>query len=143
MKPSIEALKQALKDKGVSLSHQRLMVLAYLRDHTTHPTADEVYTALKPELSTLSKTTVYNTLRVLADSGLVKTLTIQGHETRFDLKDVDHGHFKCLACGEIYDVPMDLGALVPGSLEGWDVRETDVHFKGVCPECANKIREDE
>ncbi len=136
MKPSIEALKQALKEKGISLSHQRLKVLEYLCRHPSHPTADELYTALKGDIATLSKTTVYNTLRVLADSGLVKALSIEGNETRYDLKDREHGHFKCLSCGAVMDVPMDMAALVPGALSGWDVRETDVFFKGVCPQCA-------
>lgn len=138
MKQTIETLQQALREKGVNPSHQRLKVLEYLCQHPSHPTADEVYQALKPELSTLSKTTVYNTLRVLVESGLVRAISIEGNEARFDLKDMDHGHFKCLSCGQIFDVPMDTGALVPGALKGWDVRETDVHFRGLCPDCAVK-----
>jgi Fur family peroxide stress response transcriptional regulator len=142
MKPSIEALRQALKEKGVNPSHQRLKVLEYLYLHPIHPTAEEVYAALKPELATLSKTTVYNSLRVLADSDLVRTLNMDGNETRFDLTDIDHGHFKCLSCGAIIDVPMDTRNIVPGMLDGWDVRETDVHFKGVCPECASTSKKE-
>lgn len=138
MKPGIDALRQALKDKGLSLSHQRLKVLEYLCLHPSHPTADEVYLALKPEIATLSKTTVYNTLRALAEAGLVRHLNIEGNEARFDLKDTEHGHFKCLRCGAIFDVPMDMGRLLPFTPSGFQVQETHVHFKGVCPECASK-----
>lgn len=137
MKPSYEALKNALKEKGVGLSHQRLKVLEYLSDHPTHPTADEVYSELKQNIPTLSKTTVYNTLKVLVESGLVRTLGIEGHQARYDLKDIEHGHFKCLGCGQIFDVPMDVDSLMPGFLSSWEVRETEVHFKGHCPECAS------
>lgn len=137
MKPSIEALKQALKEKGIGLSHQRLQVLDYLCRHLCHPTADEVYLALKRDMPTLSKTTVYNTLRLLAEAGLVKALSIEGNETRFDIRGREHGHFKCLSCGAIADVPLDMPALSPGFLSGWEVRETDVFFRGRCPACAS------
>lgn len=135
MKPSFDALKQQLKDRDISLSHQRLKVLAFLWRSRGHPTADEIYLALREEIATLSKTTVYNTLRVLEESGMVRAIGIEDHETRFDLSPPDHGHFKCLSCGRVSDVPMDIKALFPKAMDRWRVDETSVHFRGLCPDC--------
>ena len=72
-------------------------------------------------------------MALLAEAGLVKALSIEGNETRFDIRGREHGHFKCLSCGAITDVPLDMPALSPGFLSGWEVRETDVFFRGRCP----------
>ena len=63
---------------------------------------EQIYTVLHKEIPTLSKTTVYNTLNTLIDAGLVKLITIDENETRYDIDTTTHGHFKCESCG-IYD----------------------------------------
>jgi hypothetical protein len=71
MKPIFEDIKQELKKKNINLSHQRLKVLEYLTQNRSHPTVDQIFTDLQKEMPTLSKTTVYNTLRMLEQiSGL-------------------------------------------------------------------------
>lgn len=63
---------------------QRIAIMEYLMTHRTHPTVDEIYTALSPSMPTLSKTTVYNTLRLLAEHGAVLELDMDSRNTRFD-----------------------------------------------------------
>lgn len=108
MKLTLENLKQELKEKNVSLSHQRLKILEYLVENRIHPTVEQIFSDLQKDMPTLSKTTVYNTLRLLAKSGLVKVITIEEKEARFDIDTRDHGHFKCESCGRIYDFPIDI-----------------------------------
>ena len=57
-------------------------------------TVDQIFTELHKNISTLSKTTVYNTLRVLVEAGLVRVITIEDNETRYDINIENHGHFK-------------------------------------------------
>lgn len=135
MEPSFDALKQRLKDRNISLSHQRLKILEFLSQSRSHPTAEEIYLALKKDMVTLSRTTVYNTLRVLEEAGMARALGIEDHEARFDLSPSDHGHFKCSSCGKVSDVPMDIKALFPKAMNHWQVDETSVYFKGICPDC--------
>jgi Fur family peroxide stress response transcriptional regulator len=59
-----EDLKEKLKKKNINLSYQRLKVLEYLTQVRTHPTVDQIFTDLQKDISTLSKTTVYNTLKL-------------------------------------------------------------------------------
>lgn len=135
MRPTFEDLKQELTDKKIYLSHQRLKVLEYLTQNTCHPTVDRIYTDLQKEISTLSKTTVYNTLRVLVEAGLVRTVTIEDNEARYDIECKNHGHFKCDSCGEIFDFHIDMDTLNSYDLEGFSINDKKVYFKGVCNSC--------
>ncbi|MGI5927327.1 MAG: transcriptional repressor [Syntrophomonadaceae bacterium] len=87
MDPTFENLKQELKKKNISLSFQRLKVLEYLTQNRCHPTVEQIFTELQKDIPTLSKTTVYNTLRILAEAGLVKVITIDERESRYDSLD--------------------------------------------------------
>lgn len=65
-----------LLDHQIKPSVQRIAIMDYLLKHKTHPCIDEIYTALCKEIPTLSKTTVYNTLKLFVEHGAAKMLTI-------------------------------------------------------------------
>ena len=65
-----------LQNHNIKPSVQRIAIMNYLIEHRTHPTVDEIYTALSPSIPTLSKTTVYKTLKLLSEQGAAQTLTI-------------------------------------------------------------------
>ena len=128
-------LAAALSAAGLRPTQQRIAVYAYLLAHPTHPPADTIYQAMAAEYPTFSRTTIYNSLRALAGAGLIRTLTIEAEEQRFDGTAADHGHFRCSACGEIFDFPLEeekLAALCP---EGYEVQVRDVYLQGRCPAC--------
>jgi Fe2+ or Zn2+ uptake regulation protein len=128
-----------LEECGIKTSHQRVVILRYLLDHDTHPTADTVYNNLSPQTAGLSKTTVYNTMRLFAAKGLVEELSIDGREQRFDVKDSTHGHFQCKSCKNIYDIPIQsnpgLAVVIP---PGFQVEERQLYLKGLCSDCARR-----
>jgi len=138
MKRPSDELAKELKEKNIRLSHQRLKVLEYLNDHLIHPTVDQIYTGLHREIPSLSKTTIYSTLSALAEAGLVRVITIEDNETRYDIRTENHGHFKCESCGKIYDFTADPDSLQAGELENFDIRDKNVYFKGLCPDCFKK-----
>ncbi|QTQ14339.1 transcriptional repressor [Treponema parvum] len=90
--------------KGIRPSVQRIAVYKYLCEHPDHPTVDMVYTALFPDYPTLSRTTVYNTLKLLTEHGLVRTIQLEEDKLRYDATTVPHIHFKCMECGKIQDI---------------------------------------
>ncbi len=124
-----------LRERGVNPSHQRVRVLAHLLANQDHPTAESIHKALLPEMTTLSKMTVYNTLRVLLDAGLARIVHIEDNETRYDVVTGEHGHFKCEDCGAIFDFKVEMDPLSAGELPGFRIRERNVYFKGICPKC--------
>lgn len=130
-----EDLKQKLKVKNISLSYQRLKVLEYLTQNQHHPTVDQIFTSLQMNITTLSKTTVYNTLRILTEAGLVRVITIEDNETRYDIVTENHGHFKCDSCGAIYNFSIDIDLLTSRDLNNFMIMDKNVYFKGICPKC--------
>jgi len=133
--PSLNEIKKTLLQKNINLSYQRIKILEYLAQNRCHPTVDHIHADLKQEIPTLSKTTVYNTLEVLIEAGVVRVITIEDHETRYDIKTKTHGHFKCQSCGEIVDFSIDADALKSEDLHGFKICDRDVYYKGICPKC--------
>ena len=121
---------------GIHPSVQRIAIMDYLLTHRTHPTVDEVYVALNKEIPTLSKTTVYNTLRLFAEHGAALMLAIDEKKICFDGVVKPHAHFMCRRCGRLKDVELPEGAGTL-QLDGADfmVEETHVYYKGLCRSC--------
>lgn len=143
MNPSFEELMKRIKQKGINLSHQRLKIFEYLYQNQCHPTVDQIFSDLQKDIPTLSKTTVYNSLRILAEEGLVRLITIEENEIRYDIVVENHGHFKCESCGTIYNFSIDVDLLISEDLKRFKIDDKNVYFKGICPRCLSSINENE
>ena len=126
---------QKLEEKNIRPSLQRMAIYGFLVENPIHPTVDVIYQALHPEIPTLSKTTVYNTLKQLVDCGLVQTVTIEDGELRYDADISNHIHFKCIECGEVFDIFTDVP--IPADLlpEGFAVSKKQTNIWGKCKNC--------
>lgn len=130
-------LLEILKEKGIKPSAQRVEILEYLRTELCHPTIDTIYQSLNGKVPTLSKATVYNTLNLFEEKGLVKRLNIEGNEVRYDFNTRLHAHFKCTHCGKVTDIgvitlrtEMDEAGIADV------IFSEEISFRGVCSECA-------
>lgn len=132
MNKSTDDIRTLLIDAGVKPSLQRMVVANFLNEHHCHPTVDEIYSALQPAYPTLSRTTVYNTVKILTDAGCIQALTLDGDCTRYDFDTSPHGHFLCQKCGMVFDVPI---MSCPPAPEGFEVHTSQLSFRGVCPSC--------
>lgn len=126
-----------LQSHHIKPSVQRMSIMRYLMEHLTHPTVDEIYTSLSPEMPTLSKTTVYNTLKLLSEHGAIQTLTIDERNTCYDADTTPHAHFLCKRCGRIYDLPYGeiKKEVETWEMNGHDVQEIHFYYKGICKDC--------
>ena len=85
-------------------SKKRQAILDVLSSTVEHPTAEMVYTALKPEYPELSLGTVYRNLSILAEEGMVISVgTVAGQE-RYDARTEPHAHFVCMHCRRVLDL---------------------------------------
>ncbi|MBP7176490.1 MAG: transcriptional repressor [Thermoclostridium sp.] len=134
----INTIKELLDEKGVKPSYPRLRILEYLVEHSSHPTAEEIYEQLVKEMPTLSRTTIYNTLNLFVEQEVVIPINISSNETRYDATGMNHGHFKCNHCGRIVDFPIEMGECTINELNGYQVTGRFVYFKGTCPDCLNQ-----
>jgi len=78
----IENVGDYLKKNGIKPSVQRMKIFQYLLDHHTHPTVDDIFQNLSPEMPTLSKTTVYNTLNIFVSNNIIQEIIIEENEVR-------------------------------------------------------------
>ncbi len=135
MQPKIENIGDYLKKNNIKPSFQRLKVYEYLIQKCAHPTVDEIYRELVPTIPTLSKTTVYNTLKLFMDKGIVRSVLIEENELRYDVNMTTHGHFKCDLCGKIMDFDSDILNVDSPILAGCQIKQRHLFFTGICEEC--------
>jgi len=128
-----------LKINQIRPTFQRIKILEYLLNNPGHPTVDQVFRELSSEVPTLSKTTVYNTLNLFLKAGLVRLLSIEESENRYDIITENHGHFKCDRCGIISNFNINIDRLEPDELTGYQISDKSVYFKGICRNCLANI----
>lgn len=124
-----------LQQKGIRPSVQRLQIYQFLMENPIHPTVDTVYTALVPSIPTLSKTTVYNTLKLLEEHDLVQTIIIDDEQLRYDANTSQHYHFKCIKCGNVYDIFLKSPENLPPLPEGFSCKKIQTNIWGTCIHC--------
>ena len=133
---------QRLIDCGIRSSIQRLAIMEYLLPHFTHPTVEDVYQSLCDRIPKLSRTTVYNTLRLFSEHHVTQMITIDDHHVCYDGNTEPHVHFLRKRCGNVTDLfqerapRMDVQRILDdGSL----VDDVQLYYKGVCAECRSKV----
>lgn len=120
-----------LREHGISPSAQRVAVAEYVLHTDQHPSADEVWTEVKKRFPVVSRATVYNTLNLFVDKGLLRRFVLTEGRTVFDPNVEDHHHFIDDETGTIYDVPWDaIRVSDVAKLRGLDVREYQVVMRG-------------
>ncbi len=135
-------LAEMMHRAGVRPSAQRLAILRNVVEGGAHPTADEIFRDLQADYPTMSRTTVYNSLHVLAESGLLKELELESGNRRYDFAEQPrHGHLRCRCCGRIFDMELPEDISLP-SPEGFHIDGIDVFFRGLCPECIGRKTDD-
>jgi len=131
------SIQRSLEGGGLRCTPQRYAVMAFLMEHTGHPTAAEIFAAVNRADPRSSRATTYNNLRDLVKAGLVREVAVGGRAARFDAKGMRHHHFICDGCGKVedmewYDVPRPASSALGKRV----LRECELIFRGLCPKCA-------
>ena len=128
-----------LQEHGIRPSEQRIVIMEYLLSHRTHPTVDAIYKALSPKMPTLSRTTVYNTLKLLEESKTILELSIDKRNSHYDGDTSQHSHFLCRECGKKIDIPEQSITMACESYEtSYIIEETEIYYRGLCGDCIAK-----
>lgn len=110
--PTVD-LRQALERAGWRHTRQRAEVFAYLRAVYSHPTAEQVFAAVRQQLPNISLATVYKALEALVDVGLAARLADDaGGPVRYDGKATPHYHLRCERTGEVRDLELPYDPLL-------------------------------
>lgn len=148
----VDSLKKELKERKYRMTPQREQVLkVFIETNSEHLGAEEVYRYLLSKRINVSKATVYRTVDLLVELGFLRKLQFDEGVYRYELVDKDnrHSHFICNSCGKIYELKDDLSPEVVLKdytellkTQGFDVKELDVKFRGICPKCSKKGRKE-
>jgi Fur family transcriptional regulator, peroxide stress response regulator len=134
----VEHLKAVARQAGVKLTHQRLEIFRELVAAEEHPDAESLFRAVQERMPTVSLDTVYRTLWMLHDLGLVTRLGPRRDGVRFDANLDQHHHYVCVRCGLVRDFKSaDLNALriPPAVNELGSIADAHVEVRGVCAKC--------
>ena len=120
------------------MTTQRQVILDELKKLKSHPTAGELCQLVRRRLPRISLGTVYRNLEILSRQGMIQKLDVGGTEMRFDGTTHNHYHLRCVTCGKVTDVEMDV---IPGlenkvdGAAGYEVLAHRLEFMGLCPAC--------
>ena len=129
------------RDSGVKLTHQRIEIFREVAQTGEHPDAEKVFQGVRQRVPTVSLDTVYRTLWMLNDLGLITTLGPPRERTRFDANLNHHHHFVCVQCGLTRDFYSDAfdGLKLPEAINAFGhVKTTSVEVRGICVECSSE-----
>jgi Fur family transcriptional regulator, peroxide stress response regulator len=134
--PAWTALRRLLRARGGRLTPQRMAIYEAVVGQTTHPSVEMVHAAVRARFPGVSQATVYTTLNLFADLGLIQE--VGGRVRRYDGRAGRHVNLVCERCGAVTDVADPrLEALERRTAmrAGFDVRSARFELHGVCPRC--------
>jgi Fur family peroxide stress response transcriptional regulator len=134
----LQTFQGAVKQAGVKLTHQRIEIFRELAKTEEHPDAETIFSAVQERVPTVSLDTVYRTLWMLRDLGLLKTLGPDRDAVRFDANLEPHHHYVCVSCGLVRDFESEKLNNLPIRAAVKDfgsVVEAQVEVRGLCASC--------
>jgi Fe2+ or Zn2+ uptake regulation protein len=136
---TVEELTTRFRARGLRVTPQRQAIFRLLDGNVEHPTVEALFESARAEMPTISLKTVYQTVHDLEHMGEVQLLDVGTGSVRVD-PNVEHPHHHviCTSCGRVRDVFLDVADLrIPAhERQGFNVADVQVHFRGVCAECA-------
>jgi len=132
-----EKIELLLRERGLSLTPQRRAIVRRLTEHGGHWSAAEVLERVTGEFPMASRATVYSTLALLRDLGVLAAVPTPGGELRFDSNPEPHQHFVCLRCGQLEDIPDGWFPVTRSAAAAptFEVEHFRVVAEGVCGAC--------
>ena len=129
-----------LRGVGLRVTRPRLAVLTAVHGRP-HARTETVLSDVRAELGAVSHQAVYDVLRVLTESGLVRRIQPAGSVARYEARVGDnHHHVVCRGCGTIADVDCAVGdtpCLTASDDNGFAIDEAEVVYWGRCSSCSS------
>ena len=148
-KKTEELLRKRLKEKGLKVTHQRLLILSVLEQNSgRHMTAEDIYELVAEDYPEIGLATVYRTLQLLWDMQLVDRISLDDGCVRYEIGHLledetkhNHHHLICRSCGRVIPFDADLLDDLEHHIEetaGFRVMDHELKFYGLCRECVKK-----
>jgi len=126
------------REKNLKVTPQRIAIAKYVLTNSEHPTAKRIYQEIRRAHPTVSLATIYATLRVLKEVGLLQELSLPDGQSRFDPNLEPHAHLICEKCGDITDWEAPLLSELVSNISDdahFIVSASGLNLNGVCRKC--------
>ncbi|MBN1268673.1 MAG: transcriptional repressor [Kiritimatiellae bacterium] len=123
---------------GIRATHQRMEIFRELAGTEEHPDVETIYRSVRRRIPEISLDTVYRTLRLLEEKGIISKVSHPGDRARFDANPDRHHHFICTKCGLVHDFySEELNRFRPpgGMAAVGKVESVHVELRGICRAC--------
>lgn len=129
-----------LREAGLRATRPRVLILDTLRRAGGHRSAHEVHGFLEQSNTSLTRGTVYKVLSDLVAAELVMWADRGPGTALYEIADEWHHHFVCRSCGDVVDIPCQVGSkpCLEIEIEGADIDEAQVIIRGRCPACVDR-----
>jgi Fur family peroxide stress response transcriptional regulator len=134
----IKELEALCKERGIPCTLQRRIVLQAVLERLDHPSADQVFEAVRDKGQGISLATVHRTLDFLISLGLITKACHPGRVARYDATTENHHHLVCMRCDrmiDFHDEELGTMAIPDTSSAGFVVTDYRVQLRGICREC--------
>ena len=148
-----DILKKRLKEKGLKVTQQRLIVLQILAENRDkHMAAEDIYEMVKEEYPEIGLATVYRTVQLLLEMQLLDRINLDDGRVRYEIGHLfagdmrhNHHHLICKSCGKVAPFEDDLLEELEAHIEqdaGFHVLDHELKFYGICKECLQKQKKE-
>ncbi len=128
-------------ESGFRMTPQRAAILEAVRDADGHLTAGEIFERVHRRYPSIAYGTVYRTLHLFAERGIILEFPFGDEASRFDKRTDRHDHVRCTDCGVLIDVDVPTALFAQHVAEdqtGFRITGHQTVFSGVCPACQGR-----
>jgi Fur family ferric uptake transcriptional regulator len=139
--PDTIVAKEMLRQAGKRVTLQRVLILETMQKAGGHLDADKIYSLVKRKMPRLSLSTVYRTLTMLKEEGLIEELHLGEEHHHYEIKGNGHHHLICQGCGKVIEFEWPFSERLVRDLgQEYDFEITGMHLDlmGYCPRCRKK-----
>jgi Fur family peroxide stress response transcriptional regulator len=134
----MSAFREACVERGLAVTHQRLVIYRALLESHEHPSPEMLYEEVRKQMPSISLGTIYKNLKTFSDSGLIREVSLHHDTLRVDAHTEPHHHLVCVRCKAVMDIEED--SLDPVRLrkklpQGFRLQRISIEVHGLCAKC--------
>ena len=127
---------ETLKENGIKVTHNRVLILSFLLKNAGHYSTKNIYNNVKKKYLNLNLASVYNTLTVFAEKGIISLVTKIDNMAIWDSNASTHAHFVCRICHRVFDIEKEFN--LDKNIKAGTVESIKLTYLGVCNDCLKK-----
>ena len=135
----MEETSQLLKEHRLKVTPQRLKIVSMIERHG-HINIEELYRQMREEFPSVSLATIYKNINQMVENGLVQEVKLPTQKSVYEIVKEPHLHMVCDRCHKIEDIVVGTDKIIEEAekLSGYEILDSFITLRGICPECRQK-----